>query len=822
MKKNNVRKVFSIVLIVSMLMTICNIVIFAETNRLWNSGAKINYVPTSYDREYNVSSWLYNSCPELDLTSYEDLTVPASRWNVFAGVLRTYQNYLKTTDQTLLTSNGYTLDQFEDSGSLEPYVAQGEAKIMVRLGLLEGRLTEDGLLYMDMADDITRAETAKILSVFYDKLKSNVSVTRGLSDFDDIRGHWAEQYIEYCYQRELLNGKSANFFDPDGLVTKEEVIQILINMIEKYDINGISARNVAKALNETFYVTTSYDEENNSSSSSSTSSNYRTPITSDNYYYTVRPNSTVTVKVRCSSSRRLNITSVNSNIKVTSSTSSSGVYTVQVKGISEGNGFLKCEYTSGASDYETLFIPVFVREYSTNKATSINLNESSISLSVGESYMLSNLVSISPSNAVYNGIYYASSNPSVASVNYLSGQITANGSGTAYIYIVTYGASRRITVNVSGYSYYPGDNNYYTDFRLSNNIGTVYVGNTLDLKRYIYNNTGYKITYKSMDTTRATVSTNGIVTGKRSGFTQILITCNGRQLIFYLTVSSNSYYPDYDYDITSITLNKTYVNISVGGTFDLDEWIDIYPYNADRSDLRYRSLDTSVAEVGTRNGIITGVSYGTTQIKVYSGNVERYVTVQVGYSGTDDNEIPVTNINLKNTNISLNVGDVYYLSNDVTVLPNNATNNTAYYTSSNYSIVNVGTVSGRMDAYAPGTVTITVEAGNIKRYVTVTVSQNGTSPTPIPSDPPTPTFTPEPSTDTLEFLVTDTINLKVGMEFNPYSVLAGTYNNVTFSFSIDGIARMENGRVVGVTPGDTILIAKDEKGNTATLPFHIY
>lgn len=821
MKKNNVRRLFSIIVVATMIFTLLSNVAMGASNKFWNSGAKINFVPTNYDRQYNINSWLLNSCPELDLTAYEDLTVPATRWNVFAGVLRVYQNYLKTTGQNLLTSNGYTLDKFEDGTSLEPTNAKGEAQIMVRLGILEGRTTKDGLVYMDMSDDITRGETAKILSVFYQKTKGNVQSLRGALDFEDTRNHWSKQYIDYCYERGLLNGKSERFFDPDGLITKEEVIQILINMIDRYQINGITERNVAKSLNETFYVTTAYDDENKSNSSSSTSIYTKTPITSDNYYYSVRPNNTVTIKVRGNSSKRINITAENNNIRVTDTSSSNGVYTVKVKGVYEGTGFLKCNYTSGAADYETLFIPIFVRESTAVKATSLTINNSNISLNVGASYLLSTSVTVSPQNAIYNGVYYASSNPAVASVNYMSGQITANSNGTAYIYAVTYGASRKITVNVTGYSYYPGyENNYYSDFSLTSNMGQVYVGSTLNLKNYVYNNTGYKVTYQSLDTTRASVSSSGVVTGKKSGSTQILVTCNGRQLIFYLTVLTNNYNDYYD-AITSITLEKTYVNLSVGGTFDLDAWVNTYPYSADRSNLRYKSMDTSIATVDKYDGVITGERTGRTQIKVYCGDIEKYCTIQVGYSGLDDDEIPVTSLTISNKNISLNVGDVYYLANYVTVLPSDATNKTVYYTSSNPNVVNVGTVSGRIDAYNAGSATITVEAGNKKEYVTVTVNSSNGGNIVNPDETPTPD-NPNQNNGNLSFVTNDVIKLKVDMEFNPYSVLIGDYSNVSFSFTVDGIASIKNGRVVGIAPGNTTLIATDEKGNTANLSFLVY
>lgn len=46
--------------------------------------------------------------------------------------------------------------------------------------------------------------------------------------FGDVRGHWAEDYINQLYRDHVVSGKSDGVFDPDGLITRAELTKIAI------------------------------------------------------------------------------------------------------------------------------------------------------------------------------------------------------------------------------------------------------------------------------------------------------------------------------------------------------------------------------------------------------------------------------------------------------------------------------------------------------------------------------------------------------------------------------------------------------------------
>ena len=83
--------------------------------------------------------------------------------------------------------------------------------------------------------------------------------------------------------------------------------------------------------------------------------------------------------------------------------------------------------------------------------------------------------------------------------------------------------------------------------------------------------------------------------------------------------------------------------------------------------------------------------------------------------------IPVSQVCLEPSSLSLNVNDTYYL--DGSVVPYNATNKTIYYESSNTSVATVGYTSGLVCASSPGTTTITARSadGGHVAYCSLTV-----------------------------------------------------------------------------------------------------
>ena len=845
---------------------------------------------------------------ELDLEAYEDLSASASRWNVFAGILRTYQAYLKDNGYNALSTNGYVLNQFEDSSSLTP-AAQEEAKIMLSLEMLSGT-EEDGKLYMHMSDNIKRGEVAKIVACFYQRLNP-IDVERNYVYFSDLNGHWSEPYVQYCYERNLVNGRDNNYYDPEGYITKEEAIQILLNMEEKNSINSVSISNIAKAINETYKCATAFDEENRSTTTSTTS-NQNLAITPEAYAYTITQGHQVPITIKFASNRKLQVTAVNSACSITRKTTSGSTMNIIVQGDYPGTGFLRCSYTDG-NNYEELYIPIFVKTYYSNNSynnTSVTINENNISMRAGQTYQMSNYATVYPQ---YSETYYATSNPTVAYVNYVTGEIRAVSKGSCYLYVLTDGDIKKVKATVtgtssslpgynSGFGFYGNSygtialnssfnmnqvvynttgyslkfssskssvasvsstgvvtpkkygttditvtcNNQkivyeltvsnYTDIGNYNNnwnnnyngslsfryssYGTLGVGDTMEMSNLVNNMTGYKLSYSSSSTSVATVSSTGRVTAKKAGNANITVRCNGNSIIYYLTVVSSGYNRG---EVQSIQfMRDDFATIAVDEEFDLDEYVVTYPTYASSSNLKYSSSDTSVAKVGRSSGIITGVGTGEAIITVTCDYAENYFYISV-----DDSKVSTKSITVKNDTVTVKVGEEYQLANDVTVTPSNHTD-TVIYTSSDPNTAFVGTSSGTIIGMKEGNATITIKAGNVSKTVKVNIAGTAEptptdTPTVTPTPVPSPTTTPtNPTNDGISFLISDTIQLKVGAEFNPYSVLTGNTDGVTFSFTVDGIAQMSNGRVRGIAAGDTVLVATNSKGKTATLPFKIY
>lgn len=46
--------------------------------------------------------------------------------------------------------------------------------------------------------------------------------------FNDVEGHWAEDYINELYEEGVVSGKSEGIFDPNGLITRAELTKIAI------------------------------------------------------------------------------------------------------------------------------------------------------------------------------------------------------------------------------------------------------------------------------------------------------------------------------------------------------------------------------------------------------------------------------------------------------------------------------------------------------------------------------------------------------------------------------------------------------------------
>lgn len=83
---------------------------------------------------------------------------------------------------------------------------------------------------------ITRAELAKMI-VFTKGLQEYADTSAMKSNFKDVRGHWAENYIAVATELELLKGYDDGTFKPDKEVSYAEVIAITLRVLGYINID---------------------------------------------------------------------------------------------------------------------------------------------------------------------------------------------------------------------------------------------------------------------------------------------------------------------------------------------------------------------------------------------------------------------------------------------------------------------------------------------------------------------------------------------------------------------------------------------------------
>ena len=119
-------------------------------------------------------------------------------------------------DSNLLTSNTYT-DVADD------YWANTAISTMTGLGIVQGRSTTT----FDPKAPITRAQFAAICARF-DTGKSS-----GTQSFTDIKGHWAEKYIERAAELGWIKGFEDGTFRPDTYITHAQAMTMINRVLNR-------------------------------------------------------------------------------------------------------------------------------------------------------------------------------------------------------------------------------------------------------------------------------------------------------------------------------------------------------------------------------------------------------------------------------------------------------------------------------------------------------------------------------------------------------------------------------------------------------------
>ena len=165
-------------------------------------------------------------------------------------------------DGNLLTSNTYT-DVADD------YWANTAISTMTGLGIVQGRSTTT----FDPKAPITRAQFAAICARF-DTGKSSDEQT-----FTDIKGHWAEKYIERAAELGWIKGFEDGTFRPDTYITRAQAMTMInrvLNRIPEDESDLLPGMNVWPDCNPGDWFYLAVQEATNSHDFEHKAGNYET------------------------------------------------------------------------------------------------------------------------------------------------------------------------------------------------------------------------------------------------------------------------------------------------------------------------------------------------------------------------------------------------------------------------------------------------------------------------------------------------------------------------------------------------------------------
>ena len=242
-----------------------------------------------------------------------------------------------------------------------------------------------------------------------------------------------------------------------------------------------------------------------------------------------------------------------------------------------------------------------------------------------------------------------------------------------------------------------------TEIILSQSAITIEEGSTLALTATVNPDyaTDKTVTWSSSDADVA-IAVKGVVVGLAQGTATITAKAGDKEATCVVTVVKKAI------AVRSIELDQTEVTVEEGDTLTLTATVN--PDNADDKTVTWKSSNTDVAIVN--DGVVIALTPGTATITATAGGKTATCVITV-----EERFIPVTEVILSHTEVTLNVGDKLELT--ATVLPEDATKKTVTWKSSSSKVASIR--KSVVTAVAEGTAIITAKAGDIEATCVVTV-----------------------------------------------------------------------------------------------------
>ena len=302
------------------------------------------------------------------------------------------------------------------------------------------------------------------------------------------------------------------------------------------------------------------------------------------------------------------------------------------------------------------------------------------------------------------------------------------------------------------------------------------------------------VSWRSDDTSIASVNDEGYVVGEGEGVTNIRVFYKEDNKIYsntcIVTVTSKTV------NLESISLTKKEVDLKKGNLFLIE--VTTTPSDAKVDKFIFESADKSIAEVSAK-GFIKGVSVGTTTITVK--NSDETVSATMVVNVTEDKQtitvIEPTSIELIGFTNGLTVGKTTQALYNLT--PNSATNKSVTWKSSNENIAKVN-ANGVVTGVSAGTCTITVStSNNISSSKEITVLSNTIL------------------VDKITINGSTNINMKVGgTKFLSYTISPADATNkkVTFKSSNPNVVYVDsNGIMAAIGTGTAVVTVTSNDGS---------
>ena len=413
---------------------------------------------------------------------------------------------------------------------------------------------------------------------------------------------------------------------------------------------------------------------------------------------------------------------------------------------------------------------------------SIELNKVSQTVEKGETVQLT--ATVMPENATDKTVTWSSLNSTVASVDQ-NGLVTAKAKGSTTITAATVnGLTTNFVITVN-------ETILPISVSLDKNSETVEKGETVQLTAIILpeNATDKSVTWSSNDESIATVSSTGFVTAKAKGTAVITVrTANNRLASCQVTVNE-TILP------ISIELNKVSQTVEKGETVQLTA--TVMPENATDKSVTWSSLDDSIASVDA-NGLVRAKAKGSTTITARTVN-----GLTTNFVITVNEKIEATDIELDKNTGELKEGKTLQLT--ATVLPEDATDKTVIWSSSNDTVASVDE-NGLVTANAPGGAIIRARLANGSAVAICSITVSSTLPTGIN-------------------FVTGTLTLEKGQIVPLAPIItpedATDKSVILTSDNMDVASINENGFVVAKAAGTAIITAETVNGLTATCTINV-